>query len=192
MAGVDIGWLSHALSVPSCNLVFANRPRDIFALFITLKDIPNIVPNNSCYNACKRVVNKNVPPIDDFGNYVGDRVTRESHVIKTIRLLREQLVSACYRAGPIVSALAPLPDAEALDSILREPFYIDQIKPILEARSVKLERGAGFYFDQCVVIRSKERVNVILTDAVGNRLRSYSFSGQGQKLAMLGDDVDLW
>jgi hypothetical protein len=192
MVGVDVGWLSHALSVPSGTLVFAKRPRDILALFITLKDIPNIVPTNWYFNACKKVVNKNVPPIDDFGNYVGGRVTGESHVIKTIRLLREQLVSARYSAGPIVSALAPLTDAEALDSILGEPFYVDQIKPILEARSVKLERGAGLYFDQCVVIRSKEELNVILTDAVGNRLRSYSFSGQGQKLAMLDDDVDLW
>src|SRR3984893_8588197 len=29
MAGVDIGWLSHALSVPSDNLFFAKKPRDI-------------------------------------------------------------------------------------------------------------------------------------------------------------------
>ena len=40
MAGVDIGWLSHALNVPSGSLVFARRPRDILALFITLKDMP--------------------------------------------------------------------------------------------------------------------------------------------------------
>jgi hypothetical protein len=192
MAGVDIGWLSRALSVPSGHLVFANNPRAILALFITLKDIPNIIPNNWYVNACKKVVSKNVPPIDDFGNFVGGRVTGESHVIKTIGLLREQLISARYGAGPIASALAPLTDAEALDSILGKPFYLDQIKPILEARSVQLQRGAGFYFDQCVVIRSKEELNVILTDAYGNRLQSYSFSGQGQKLSMLDDDVDLW
>jgi hypothetical protein len=188
MTGVDIGWLSHALNVSSGNLIFVRRPKDIFSLFITLKGIPQIVPNNWYFNACRKVVNKNIPPIDDFGN----RITGENHVIKTIRLLREQLVSARYGSGPIVSALAPLTDAEALDSILEEPFYLNQIKPILEARSVKLERGAGFYFDQCVVIRSKEALQVILADAVGNRLRSYSFSGQGQKLAMFDDDVDLW
>jgi hypothetical protein len=192
MAGVDIRWLSHALSVPSGNLVFAKRPRDIVALFITLRDIPNIVPNNWYFNACRKVVNKNLTPIDDFGNYVGGRVTGESHVIKTIPFLREQLVSARYGSGPIVSALAPLTDAEALDSILGQPFYLDQMKPILEARSVKLERGAGFYFDQCVVIRSKAVLNVILTDAYGHQLLSYSFSGQAQKLAMFDDDVDLW
>jgi hypothetical protein len=192
MAGVDVGWLSHALSVSSDNLFFAKRPRDIRALFITLKDIPNIVPSNWYVNACRNVVNKNVPPIDDFGSDFGGRVTGESHVIKTIRLLREQLVSARYGSGPIVSALAPLTDAEALDSILGEPFYLDQRKPILEARSVKLRRGAGFYFDECIVIRSKETLQVILTDGVGNELRAYSFSGQGQKLAMLDDDVDLW
>ena len=92
--------------------------------------------------------------IDDVGNDFGGRVTGESHVIKTIRVLREQLVSARYGSGPIVSALAPLTDAEALDSILSQPFYLDQRKPILEARSVKLRRGAGFYFDECIVIRS--------------------------------------
>jgi hypothetical protein len=188
MAGVDIGWLSHALNVPSGSLVFARRPRDILALFITLKDMPKSVPKNWYFNACRKVVNKNVPPIDDFGN----RITGESHVIRTIRLLREQLVLARYGSGPIVSAFARLTDAEALDSILGQPFYLDQMKPILEARSVKLERGAGFYFDQCVVIRSKDELNVILADAVGNRLRSYSFSGQAQRLAMLDDDVDLW
>ena len=42
------------------------------------------------------------------------------------------------------------------------------------------------------MIRSKEDLNVILADAYGNDLRAYSFSGQGQKLAMLDDDVDLW
>jgi hypothetical protein len=188
MAAVDIRWLSHALNVPSGNLVFARRPRDIVALFITLKDMPKIVPNNWYFNACRKVVNKHVPPIDDFGN----RITGENHLIKTIRLLREQLVSARYGSSPIVSALAPLTDAQALDSILDGPFYLDQLKPILEARSVKLERGAGFYFDECVVIRSKEELDVILADSVGNRLRSYSFSGQAQRLAMLDDDVDLW
>ncbi len=83
-------------------------------------------------------------------------------------------------------------DSQALDLILGEPFYLDQIKPILEARSVTLKRGAGFYFDQCVVIRSKEVLQIILTDAVGHRLQFSSFSGQRQKLAMLDDDVDLW
>jgi hypothetical protein len=188
MAGVSIGWLSRALNTPSGNLVFVRKPRDISALFITLKDMPKIVPNNWYFNACKKVVKKNVPPIDDFGK----RIFGESQVIKTIRLLREQLVSARYGSSPLVSALAPLTDSEALDSILDEPFYLDQMKPILEARSVKLERGAGFYFDQCVVIRSKEDLQVILTDAVGHRLRSYNFSGQGQKLAVLDDDADLW
>jgi hypothetical protein len=155
MKGVDIGWLSRALSVPPGNLVFAKRPRDIVALSITLRDIPNKVPDNWFLNACRKVVNKNVPPIDDFGSYAEGRVTRESHVIKTIRLLREQLVSARYGSGPIASALYALSDAEALDAILDEPFYLDQMKPILEARSVKLVRGAGFYFDKCVVIPMK-------------------------------------
>ena len=58
MAGVNIGWLSHALGVSSDNLVFVKKPRDIVALFITLKDIPNIVPNNWYFNACRKVVNQ--------------------------------------------------------------------------------------------------------------------------------------
>jgi hypothetical protein len=190
MAGVDVGWLSRALSVSSDNLIFAKKPRDIRALFITLKDIPNTLPSNWYINACRKGVDKNVPPIDDFGNEFGGRVTGESRVIKTIRLLREQLVSARYGSGQMASALAPMTDAEALNAILGEPFYL--AKPILEARSVKLQRGAGFYFDECIVIRSKEDLQVILTDAYNNRLRAYSFSGHSQKLAMLDDDVDLW
>jgi hypothetical protein len=192
MKGVDIGWLSRALSVPPGTLVFGKRPRDIVALSITLKDIPNRAPDNWFLYACRKVVNKNVPPIDDLGSYIEGRVTRESHVIKTIRLLREQLVSARHGSGPIASALNALSDSEALDSILDEPFYLDQMRPILEARSVKLVKGAGFYFDKCVAIRTKSELQVILTDEVGNRLRSYSFSGQGQKLAVFDDDFDLW
>ncbi len=102
MTGVDIGWLSHALSVPSGNLVFAKTPRDILALSITLKDMERLIPNNWYLNACHKVVHKALPAIDDFGN----RITGETYVIKTIRRLREQLVSARYGSSPIVSAFA--------------------------------------------------------------------------------------
>jgi hypothetical protein len=195
MKEVDIGWLSRALS--SGDLVFTKKPKDIKALSITLKDRPNSVSSNWSENACRKVVNAHMPSLDS-----SDRIGGSSSAIKS---LREELTWARYGSAladrafdghpipnPLASLVVPfisrLSDADALELLLGEPIF----DPILESRGVPLLRGAGFYHDGCVAIRSKGDLKVVLTDTVFHTLLVTRFSGQDGMLAMLGDDVDLW
>jgi hypothetical protein len=85
-----------------------------------------------------------------------------------------------------------LGDSDALNLVMAEPFYPNQKKPILGARSVELERGAGLYFDRCLVVRSKASVGAILLDAVGQRVILKEFDGNAGILALYPDDQPLW
>jgi hypothetical protein len=186
MGGVDLGWLSRTLNVKSGTLVFAKKPRDIRALSITLSEKPP-TPTDWSINVCKAVVAKELPTLDD-----SVRVTRFSSAVPTVHALREALVTSRYGQSSIHYIVDRLSDAQALDVLLDQPFYLDSIGRLVEARSVHLERGAGFYFDECIAARFESVLRVFLTDSVSDGLTYTSYSGQSEALVMSNDDADLW
>jgi hypothetical protein len=64
-----------------------------------------------------------------------------------------------------------------------------------EPRIVPLERGAGFYFDRCVAIRSNSIMSILLIDNIGNTFYRQDFSESTRvsfQLAMRDREAPLW
>ena len=180
MKGIDIGWLSEVLTVPPESIYLVKRPRDIAALTIELTELPPTIPKDWFINACRTVVAPLRPSLDGFG----ERVTPNSEVIPTIRELRQMIVAARFGSDPKASVLAPLNDRDAIDMVMPG---LGSIKPIVEARVVRVERGAGFYYDQCIAVRAKEP-SAFLLDLVSHRV----VGGFQSRLAMFDDKGELW
>lgn len=181
MKGVDIGWLSEALTVPPESIYLVNRPHDIRALSIELMNIPTAVPKDWFLNACRAAAAPFKPEIDNFG----ERVTPINEVIPTVKRLRQLIVTARFASGAIASALAPLNDRDAISVVL--PNWAE-MKPILDARLVNLERGAGFYYDQCIALRNEQTVSAVLLDFVFHRV----VGGFQSRLSVFDDSSELW
>jgi hypothetical protein len=187
MKRVDLGWLAQTLNVSPDQLHYVRSPADIAALSIILVGIPTAVPRDWYLNACRLVVSGEVPALDAFPT---PRVSSRSAPIPTIRALREAIVSGRFEAGPAAAFAATLSDSDAIDLALGGPFYLAQRKPILDARSVDLQRGAGFYWDRCIAVRTKHDVSVILIDQVSHELIRKEFKEPG--LAMFDQKAPLW
>jgi hypothetical protein len=74
-------------------------------------------------------------------------------------------------------------------------FYLDVRKPILDARSIELQRGAGLYYDRCIAVRTKHDVSVILVDQGSHQLLRKDFGERGRidfRLAMFNEKGPLW
>lgn len=188
MKGVDLGWLSRTLNVSANDIFLVRRPKDLLALSITVTGMPSVIPKDWFLNVCRNLVGQNTPKIDSFK----ERVTSQSSVIPTIKALRRAIVTGRYGSDPVVSILDHLSDSDAIDFVLGGSFYLDQRKPILDARIITLERGAGFYFDQCLAVRSKGQAAAIMTDSVGKRVVYKNFDDDRQQLSMFPDDTELW
>ena len=185
MKSVDLGWLAKTLNVPPTQLHFVRSPEDIAALSISLEGVRNTVPKDWYMNVCRFVVKGVVPALDSL-----TRVVDRSEPIPTIRALRNAIVSARFEAGPVANMAATLSDSDAIDLALGHSFYLDMRKPILDAQSVYLQRGAGFYYDRCIAVRSKNNVSVILVDQVSYRLLDRGFSENSRidfRLAMFDE-----
>lgn len=184
MKGVDLGWLAQAQNVPPEKLRHVTSPADITALSVTLNGIPEIVPKDWHLNACRRAVREMVPVVDK----ADWRVLTQSETIPTIKALRNVIVSGRFEPSPLASLVATLSDSDAIDLALGEPFYLNIRKPILDARIVWLERGAGFYYDRCIAVRTEGNVFAILIDLTSHRVRLKTFD----KLAAFDNDTPLW
>ena len=79
-----------------------------------LEGIPNAVPQNWYVNACRLVVNDEVPSLDS----AEARVLPRSEPIPTIKVLRGAIVSGRYETGPIAAMMATLSDSDAIDLAL--------------------------------------------------------------------------
>jgi hypothetical protein len=181
MKSVDLGWLARTLNVPPTQLHFVRSPADVAALSINLEGLPHSVPKDWYINVCRLVVKGEVPVLDSW--------------IPTIKALRNAIVSARFEAGPVATMAATLSDSDAIDLALGHSFYLDMRKPILDAQSVYLERGAGFYYDICIALRTNDDVSVILVDQVSHRLLRKDFSERSRinfKLAMFDEEGALW
>jgi len=187
MKRVDLGWLAQTLNVSPDQLHYVSSPADIAALSIILVGIPNTVPRDWYLNACRLVVSGEVPALDAFPT---PRVSSRTAPIPTIRALRQAIVTGRFEAGPAATFAASLSDSDAIDLALGGPFYLAQRKPILDARSVDLQRGAGFYWDRCIAVRTKHDVSVILIDQVSHELLRKDFKEPG--LAMFDQKAPLW
>jgi hypothetical protein len=93
MKGVDIGWLSEAMTVPPDSIYLVKRPRDLSALSIELMNMPPTVPKDWFLNACRAAVAPLKPDLDAFS----DRVTSVNEVIPTVRMLRQLIVATRFR-----------------------------------------------------------------------------------------------
>ena len=184
MKGVDLGWLAQAQNVPPEKLRHAKSPADIAALSITLEGMPQAVPKDWYLNACRRAVRDMMPVLDEANRLASAQI----ETIPTIKALREAIVSARFQPGSLASAVATLSDSDAIDLALGEPFYLNIRKPILDARIIFLERGAGFYYDRCITVRTKNVVSAILIDLVSHRVRLRTFD----ELAAFDSDTPLW
>jgi hypothetical protein len=187
MKRVDLGWLSQTLNVPPDQLHYVRSPADIAALSIRLVGMPDAVPRDWYLNLCRLVVSGELPALDAFPT---PRLSSRSATIPTIKALREAIVSGRFQAGPAATFAGTLSDADAIDLALGSSFYLAQRKPILDARSVDLQRGAGFYWDRCIAVRTKHDVSVILIDQVSHELLRKDF--KELSLAMFDQKAPLW
>ena len=191
MKSVDLGWLAQTLNVPPAEMLYVRSPVDIAALSINVEGLPNTVPQDWYLNVCRLVVSDVVPALDRGMVRVSDR----GEPISTIKALRNAIVSGRFGEGPVATVAATLSDSDAIDLALGSPFYLDMRKPISDARSVDPERGAGFYYDKCIAVRTKHHVSVILVDQVSHLLLHKSFSENGRidfRLAMFDKRAPLW
>jgi hypothetical protein len=181
MKGVDIGWLSEVLTVAPERIYLVKRPRDIEALDINLMDMPPTVPADWFLNVCRKAVAPLAPTLSS------DRVTDYSEVIPTIKKLRQLIVAAA--SDSIASRLGPLSDRDAVDMVVPG---MGAIKPILDARVVRVERGGGFEIDECIAIRGEGIVLTALVDLVNHRIVSHDFGVLQRRLALFDDKGELW
>ena len=171
MRGIEAGALIESAVAPTGRTV--NRGRLIKALSIELTAISAKTPPDWFTQACRKLVGRNLSALDD----AAARVTTEVKPIGSVKALRQALVGGRQDEPAIAKALASLGDSDAIDLAVGGSFYLDQRKPILDARAVQLERGGGFYMDVCVAVRSKGMLAVVLVDAVGHTAIYQPFEG---------------
>ena len=188
LRGIDLGRLARLADPTADQPGAANQPRDILALSIELRGFPVGTPADWSTNACIAGVAKHLPALDD----AADRVIGAAAAIPSVKALRLAVMSGRDDEDPVARALAAWNDSDALDLALGGPFYLDQRKPILDARSISLERGSGFYYDTCLAVRSKDMLAVILLDGVGHRAVLEPFEEDRAFLAMSGQRTGLW
>ena len=112
--------------------------------------------------------------------------------IASVKALRSAVLAGRDDEAGIARAFAALGDSDALDLALGGPFYLDQRRPILDIQSIGLERGAGFYYDTCLAVRSKDMLAVILLDGVSHRAVLEDFGSDRAFLAMAAKQTSLW
>lgn len=188
MGAIDLGWIARSLTVPPGDLLIVRMPADVQALRITLDGLPRAMPADWHVNVCRLAIAGMNPVLDGWG----ERVVGTGQPIPTIRALRNAIVWGRFPNGPVARFAEGLSDGTAIDLALGSDFNLDRRRPILDVRTVPLERGAGFYFDRCVAVRSGTDITAILIDDVSNRLHRRDFSGQEARLAVFNPRADLW
>lgn len=188
LQGIDLGRVVQMATSQTAQLGVVNRPRDILALSINLRSFPSKTPADWSMNACKAAVAKHLKALDK----VESRVTGIPTAIPSVRALRLAVMSGRDDEQAVARALAVLDDSQALDLALGSPFYLDQRRPILDAESIGLERGGGFYYDVCLAVRSKDMLAVILLDGVSHKGVFEDFGDDDAFLAMAEWQTGLW
>ena len=193
MGGVDLGWLSEALTFPPDQVKLANRPRDIAALSAIVQGGPSAFPPNWDENVCLALMRKHGAPDAE------QRMYNPSDIIPKIHLIRVLTADVMFMHEPLRSLSARLSDDEAISLALGRGFDLAHYKPIVEARTKAIERGYGFYFDNCVTIRTKSDGVAVIVDNVFGIIEWQYFGGavrggdeQNPILDFYNTDEQLW
>lgn len=187
MAGIDLGWLATALTQAPGEATLVSRPRDIRALKLFVPGLPDAPPADWFMHACRAAVAKHAP-----GLGWTDRVTSQVTAVPTVKALRDLVVDTMTEKLPLKLSLARLNHADALDAVMGNEFYLASRLPLLNVRKVVLERGGGFYFDECLAIRSARSLAVILLDQVSRRASLEDHWNESAILLMHDPDSTLW
>lgn len=193
MGGVDLGWLAAALTFPPDQVKLANSPRDIASISAILQGGPTSFPENWDAPICLALINKLGAPSPD------DRLYDQYTVLPTIRAIRALTANEVFTKEPYLSFTSELSDDQAISLALGRGFDLTYYKPIIEARVRPIERGYGFYFDNCVTIRTKTAGIAVLVDGLGSRTEWHYFGGDrtggdetNPLLEFYENDVSLW
>ncbi len=187
MGGIDLGWLAAALTQAPGEATRVSRPQDILALKLSVPGLPDAAPADWFLHACRAVVAKHAPELG-----WSDRVVAQSTAVPSVKALRDLVVDTVTEKLPLKQSLARLNNGDALDAVMGNAFYLSSRAPLLDVRTVELERGGGFYFDTCVVVRSAHSLAVILLDKVGHRLAFEDHSDERAVLLMHDPAGPLW
>jgi hypothetical protein len=165
MGGVDLGEMAQLLDVAPEKIKVINTPREISSLGIRLSGDPAKPPKGWAVNACRSTVATMLSPLD-MGP-VG-RVPDQSQPIENLAAFRQSILDDKYPAddktNAIRAAAMALPANDAIDLLAGSALYADMGK--VGAWRVRLERGAGFYFDACYAITDFQSIRTVLIDSV--------------------------
>ena len=186
MKGVDLGWLSQVIDAAPDKPFVIKRPRDFRAISTKLVEYKPPMPANWFVNVCRKLLASELEPLDSSERVI----TASSQTIPSIKTLRQKFVAGKFGDAKIAAVLTSLNDRDAINLTIGEPLLYNE--PILDVKVVQLDRGGGFYFDQCFAIRWNDAVAAIFTDGVGNRAHHRKFYGEDAQFAILPDDVELW
>jgi hypothetical protein len=127
------------------------------------------------------------------------RMYNPSKIIPKVHLIRALTADALFRTEPLRSLAAHLSDDEAISLALGRGFDLAYYKPIIEARTKVIERGYGFYFDNCVTVRTKVEGVAIIVDNLSGGIEWQYFGGavrggdeQNPILDFYNIDEQLW
>ena len=171
LGGVDVGYLSRALSagVPAERLV--RSPEGLKALTVTLPAKALTLVGDWPRNACLSAVRGRLNPIraDDSD----ERVAKDVSSIRDVGDLRARMLDDKYpeddeHFSGLRRAMQAMAASLAIDALADQPL-IDNRVGALAASRLRVERGSGFAFDSCYVVTDFKGISVVLIDGVSHR-----------------------
>jgi hypothetical protein len=150
--------------VPPETLEIIDTPREISALGIILAGQPLKPPKGWAVNACHTAITKQVSVLDAFG--AERRLRGEAEPMATLEAFRRRFLNDKHpgegKAAAVRAAVMKLPAGDAVDLLAGGALYLEQGK--VGVWRVRLERGAGFYFDACYAVTDFQSIRTILID----------------------------
>ena len=190
MGNVDPGLLGSLLNTPPERIEVIDTPREIEGLGIRLVGEPPRPPRGWALTACRDTVAKMLNPLDPFR--INGRLIGEAEPMANLAAFRERLLndkfpeSGDYIAIPFRRALQGLHPSVAIDLIAGQPLYVD--RPEVGVWRVRVDRGAGFYYDACYAITDFTSIWTVIVDGVSHA----SIVKAGSTLQGFPPDRPLW
>jgi hypothetical protein len=165
MRGADFSWIASALTVAPDAMVYASSPRDFEALSVTVLGGPSSPPSDWDYNLCGTLIAEKLPydSVEEVVWRLGGYATLYS-VNEIVTHIVEPVLDVFDLTSEEISG------ESMLDLLIGGGFRLDYFRPILDARIRWLDRGAGFYFDNCIAFRSSDRAFAALIDNLNGRI----------------------
>ncbi len=187
---IDYAWISKVLTYPPDSMHYANTPSSFEALSIVVLGGPSEPPENWDEGLCDKL-------IYELGyRNSRDLILDHYSTIKTISEIRKISANPVLDRYEIFSK--SIGNDFAINLAYGAGFNIEAFKPIQDARTRALERGAGFYYDSCVSFRSQSLAVSALVDNIQGSVRwaiteaRYPVSNQNSIISMFPKDSPLW